>query len=422
MSLYKRGDIWWAYFYRDGIRHQQSTGTSNRRQAETIEAKLKEEVNKQRFQIVEADPYVTFGELAAQFVASGSVRPHHLYHLKFLLPFFGRLVVLRMTKSMADEFRRTRRSHNPAIKDATVNRDLSVLRHILYWSVDEQLIAANPLARMKMVRERRTRRQILSVAEEQSLLGAATGHLRSMIILALDTGMRRGEITSQRWEDIDFPRKLLFVTHSKTPEGESREIPLSNRLLELLGTYHEPKGLVIVYKDGPVHIVKRTWKTALKNAGIRHVRFHDLRHTFNTRLMEAGVLQEVRMALMGHSPGSKVHATYTHIELPVKREAIRKLEQWKTQQEQLLTEQERKEEKDADSETERSQSAANQPEGRKKTLEKEEPSGGGLGTSRQAESRDRRNGGRAEGETEAAPEVRGSQEDLRDGLNHGTAQ
>ena len=65
MSLFKRGNVWWSYFYRDGVRHQYSTGTSNRRQAETIEAKLKEEVNNQRFQIVEADPNMTFGELAA---------------------------------------------------------------------------------------------------------------------------------------------------------------------------------------------------------------------------------------------------------------------------------------------------------------------------------------------------------------------
>ncbi len=91
MSLFKRGDVWWSYFYEDGIRHQYSTGTSNRRQAETIEAKLKEEVNNRRFQIVEADPNMTFGELAARFIASGSVRPHHLYHLKFLLPFFAEI-------------------------------------------------------------------------------------------------------------------------------------------------------------------------------------------------------------------------------------------------------------------------------------------------------------------------------------------
>jgi len=302
VSLFKRGDVWWSYFYRDGIRHQASTGTSNRRQAESIEAKLKEEVNNQRFQLVEADPRMTFGELAARFVSSGSIRPHHLYHLKFLLPFFSDFEVPRITKSLAEEFRKARHSSNPAIKDATINRDLSTLRHILYWGVDEQLLAANPLARMKMARERRTRRHVLSIPEEVLLLSAARGHLYTMTLLALDTGLRRGEITSQRWEDIDFAQKVLFVTHSKTPEGESREIPLTGRVYDHLVRHREAAGRVIQFKDRPVRIIKRTWKTALRNAAIRHVRFHDLRHTFNTRLMEAGVLQEVRMALMGHSP------------------------------------------------------------------------------------------------------------------------
>ncbi len=350
MSLFKRGNLWWSYFYEDGIRHQSSTGTSNRRRAETIEAKLKEEVNNRRFQIVQADPDMKFGELAARFIASGSVRPHHLYHLKFLLPFFSEVPVLRVTKSLTEEFRRQRQACK-SIKDATVNRDLSVLRHIFYWSVDEQLLTANPLARLKMARERRTRRQVLSVAEEKLLLGAARDHLRTMIIAALDTGMRRGEITSQRWEDIDFSRKLLFVTRSKTPEGEAREIPLTQRLLELLLENRQADGVIIAFRGEPVRIIKRSWKTALKNAGIRHVRFHDLRHTFNTRLMEAGVLQEIRMALMGHSAGSKVHATYTHIELPAKREAIRKLEAWVNRQQKQL----KKEDDNASTETDRSE-------------------------------------------------------------------
>lgn len=334
MSLFKRGNTWWSYFYEDGIRHQSSTGTSNRRQAESIEAKLKEEVNNQRLGIVKSDPHMKFGELAARFIASGSVRPHHLYHLRLLLPFFSEVPVLRLTKSLTDEFRR-RRLAAKCIKDATVNRDLSVLRHILYWAVDERLLAANPIARLRMARERRTRRQVLSVAEEDLLLAAAPDHLRDMIVAALDTGMRRGEITSQRWEDIDFPRQLLFVTRSKTPEGESREIPLSKRLCKLLLACSKDNGVVFGYQGEPVRIIKRSWKTALKRAGIRHVRFHDLRHTFNTRLMEAGVLQEIRMALMGHSSGSKIHATYTHIELPAKRKAIAQLEAWvKTQHQQ----------------------------------------------------------------------------------------
>jgi integrase len=164
--------------------------------------------------------------------------------------------------------------------------------------------------------------------------------------------MRRGEITHQLWEDIDFPRRVLFVTRSKTPEGESREIPLTARLLKWLLENRGEQGTIFCYNGEQVRIVKRSWKTALKHAGIRHVRFHDLRHTFNTRLMEAGVLQEIRMALMGHSAGSKVHATYTHIELPQKREAIRKLEAWVNQQQQQPETQEKN---DASTERERSQ-------------------------------------------------------------------
>ena len=354
MSLFKRGNVWWSYFFVDGVRHQQSTETANKKQAETIESKLKEEVTARRFGLVQADPRMKFGALAARFIASGIARKHHLYHLKFLLPFFAEVPVLRLTKPMTEEFRRKRKAEPiiRPIKDATVNRDLSVLRHILYWAVDEQLLEVNPLARLKMARERRTRRPVLSPAEEQLLLKAAPPHLYAMTMAALDTGMRRGEITNQLWEDIDFPRRVLFVTRSKTPEGESREIPLTTRLFRWLSENQHDQGTVFGYNGEQVQFVKRSWKTALKNAGIRHVRFHDLRHTFNTRLMEAGVLQEIRMALMGHSAGSKVHATYTHIELPAKREAIRKLEVWVNQQHQQPETQEKN---DASTERERSQ-------------------------------------------------------------------
>lgn len=365
MSLLKRGSVWWSYFYLDGVRHQFSTGASNRRQAETIETKLKEEANGRRFQLVQLDPHMTFDALAARFLASGSAHPHHIYHLKFLLPFFGETPVLRLTKPMTEEFRtrRKRERTGTAIKDATINRDLSVLRHILYWAVDEQLLEVNPIARLKMARERRTKRQILSLAEEQRLLPAASPHLRAMIMAALDTGMRRGEITGQRWEDVDLERKLLYVTRSKTPEGEAREIPLTARLFEQLSGASKDQDIVFGYRGEQVRILKTAWKTALKNSGVRHIRFHDLRHTFNTRLMEAGVLQEIRMALMGHSSGKSVHATYTHIELPAKRKAILKLESWVNQQ---LQAQQTKEQTDASTESTRNQ--AGRPEsGRSET-------------------------------------------------------
>jgi integrase len=199
---------------------------------------------------------------------------------------------------------------------------------MLFWAVDEGLLAGNPLSRMPMVRERRKPRPVLTLGDESRLRSAAAPHLQALILAALNTGMRRGELLSQRWEHIDFTRRVLSVTHSKTAGGEAREIPLSTCFYELLITMRQPEGIVFRFKKRPLRLIKTAWKAAIRRAGIRHHRFHDLRHTFNTRLLEAGVMQEVRKALMGHSSGEDVHAIYTHVELPLKRDAIRKLEEW----------------------------------------------------------------------------------------------
>jgi len=327
MSLYKRGNVYWSYIYVDGIRHSQSTGTANLRQATEIDRRFRERLNLKRHQINPPRPDMTVGELSAKFLAEADRKAWHIDRLKHLLPYWSNVRIGRIHKAMADDYRR-RRHAAKTVSDTTINRDLEVLRHMLYWAADEGLLPANPLARLRMVRERRKPRAVLAVADERLLLQAAAPHLRSIIITALDTGMRRGELLNERWEHVDFNRRLLFVTKSKTAEGEGREIPLTERVYSLLVALRQPKGLVFTFHDRPIRAVKTGWKSAIRRAGIRYLRFHDLRHSFNTRLMEAGVMQEIRKALMGHSSGQDVHATYTHVELPAKREAIRKLEAW----------------------------------------------------------------------------------------------
>lgn len=333
MSLFKRGNVWWSYFYIDGVRHQESCGTSNKRQAELIEQKFKREANARRHQLVQYDPHLTVAALVARFLSDGQPRPHHLFQLKALLPFFGDTLVMRLNRNMAIEYRAWRQKQK-AVTDATVNRALSVLRHILYWAVDESLIQTNPLARVPLAKERRLRRPVMSLAEEDRLMPVMPIHLKRMVVAALDTGMRRGEILRQRWEDVDLSRRLLAVSKSKTVEGEKREIPLTHRMLDLLMEIRQETGEVFTYRDQPISWIRKGWLAALKRAGLRHFRFHDLRHCFNTRLMEAGVISDVRMALMGHSGGLRVHSIYTHVELPIKREAIARLEQWVQQQRQ----------------------------------------------------------------------------------------
>ena len=331
MSLWKRGDVWWTQFFVDGIRHQVTTGATNKRQAEAIEQKLKDEANARRHSLVRYNPGITVAAIVARFMGGGEMKTHHVFQTKALLPFFGDMRVAGLNRNVAVQYRVWRKQQK-VVTDATVNRALSVLRRILYWAVDESLIPVNPLARLPLVRERRLKRPVMSLAEEERVLSVAPDYLKAIILTALDTGMRRGEILKQRWEDIDLNRKILLVTRSKTAEGEAREIPLTNRLLTLLFAQQDSEGIVFTRHQQPLSWIRKGWLGALKRAKLRHFRLHDMRHTFNTRLMEAGVIQDVRMSLMGHSGGSRVHGAYTHVELPIKRKAIKLLEEWREQQ------------------------------------------------------------------------------------------
>jgi len=360
MSLYKRGPVYWSSVWIDGVRHMRSLETSNRRQAEQVETRWKDELHAQRFQLPQFRPEMPLAELWARFLAEGDVKPWHHQHAQKFLTMFADTPIGRITKNDIARFRRHRheehaRTHRKVdakpLSETTINRDIEVIRHLLYWAVDEGFLQANPIARVRMVRERRARRPVMSVAEEAKLLLACAPHLRRIVLAAVDTGMRRGEITGQVWEDIDFDRRLISVTHSKTAEGEHRLIPMTGRLYDLLLGLRKPSGNVFTWEvarirsvagewtreveESPIHRIKTGWAGALRRAGISHYRFHDLRHTFNSRLAEIGVIADVRKELMGHSGGGDVHSMYTHVELPTLRNAIARLEAW--HQEKLRT-------------------------------------------------------------------------------------
>jgi integrase len=328
----------------DGVRYRKSTGTTNKRLAERIDHKLQEELVAKRFQVEENEfnPAMKFSELATRFLAAGS-KPWHRERLNIILPYFAGIEIGHVSKAVVQRYRAHRHSQKK-VTESTVNHDLQCLRHILYWAVDEGFIPENPLTRLKLEKPRRKKRPVMSLEDEEKLLRAAAGHLKRIVICGLDTGMRRGEILSQRWEDVDFSRRVLSVTHSKTAGGESREIPLAKRLFDLLSKEQKPGGLIFTFDDKPIHQLKTGWRAAIRRAKIRYYRFKDLRSSFNSRLIEAGVIKDVRKELMGHSRNEDTNDLYSHIELPVLREAIERLEQW-------VEKQKRKEEPKAPSST-----------------------------------------------------------------------
>ena len=335
MSLYKRGNTYWSAIWIQGVRTMRSLGTSNRRRAETLEQQLRDELHTKRYRLPNLNPEMPFGELYARFLADGDVKPYHIERAKQFLPYFAEMPIGQISKNEITRYRKWRQdryleNHQGAksLSETTLNRDCEAIRHVLFWSVDEGFLPANPIARMRMPRARGRRRPVLPVADEVKLLAACSDHLRPIVTVALDSGLRRGELLNQRWEDLDFERKVISVSHSKTAEGEHRLVPMTQRVTEMLTVERKLSGMVFTFDGEPIGSIKTGWKGALRRSGIQRMRFHDLRHTFNSRLADLGVIADVRKALMGHSSGDDVNSLYTHVEIGSLREAIRRLDAW----------------------------------------------------------------------------------------------
>jgi integrase len=147
------------------------------------------------------------------------------------------------------------------------------------------------------------RSRILTLEEESRLLAACDdprrSHLRAMIVCAIDTGMRRGEILKLRWRDVDFISNVITILALNTKTLTSRFVHMTPRLhteLEAIGPA-DPDARVF----GVTHTVKRSFTTARKKAGLLDVRFHDLRHTAATRLVRGGMSIAEVAGLLGHT-------------------------------------------------------------------------------------------------------------------------
>ena len=190
---------------------------------------------------------------------------------------------------------------------ATVNRELSLMRSMLSFAVQNDYLLRNPFSRVRgviMTSAETERDRILSFDEEARLLDACTdrrAHLRPILICAVDTGMRAGEMFTMCWRDISDWREIRIPqTNSKTEE--SRVVGMTPRLRAEVQQLWElsakdPDGLVFGIGDS----VKRAWKTSCRLAGVEDFRLHDCRHTATTRMIASGSPHTEVMKITGHS-------------------------------------------------------------------------------------------------------------------------
>jgi integrase len=207
---------------------------------------------------------------------------------------------------------------------ATVNRYMKLLHAVLRLGVKRGLLLTNPAAPVELARENNARNRCLSDDEHARLMEALPGWFRPLVVVAMLTGMRRSELLRLRWSDVDVETGSVCVRRDKA--GDGRWVVLNAEALETLRSLRRNRvlsSLVFTTPEGQgLHNnFKRYWHQARTKAKLEDFRFHDLRHTFASRLVRQGVSSYVVQHAGGWRTASMM-ARYAHLDPTTIRAAV----------------------------------------------------------------------------------------------------
>jgi integrase len=302
-------------------------------------------------EIKKAAQALTFEEFVKEryssWIASHQKRPQETLRLLALgYPYFGNRKLHEIDAWVIERFRSARMKK---VKPISVNHDLTALRAALNRAINWGLLEFHPMRSVKcskvdsdskvryltqdedrQLRETLDSREAKHRAEREKFnqwrrergyeeypdFENFTDHLKPMVMLALNTGMRRGELFNLKWADVNFTGKILTVVGITAKSGKTRHIPLNKEAIAVLQGWHEQRTeskLVFPNADGErMDNITTSWGNLVKAAQIRDFRFHDLRHDFASKLVMAGVDLNTVRELLGHAD-IKMTLRYAHL-------------------------------------------------------------------------------------------------------------
>jgi integrase len=311
MGLFKRGSVWWMSFVYQGKQYRKTTETEDPKLAKRIFDKVKGEIAEGKWFERLPGEERTFREMMEKYMAEHSEpkkasSERDRSSLTHLLPVLGDHLLTEITTKVIADYKKRRRIEGAS--PCTINRELALLKHSFNIALKEwEWVQENPVLKISMEKEPPSRDRWLTYEQEERLLASSPPWLREIIIFAVETGCRRGEILSLEWPNVDLRNKVATIFGSKT--GERRTIPLTQRALDVLLLRQRAKvrslahDLVFTHPEGKVvniHTLREAFEASLRKAKVDGFRFHDLRHTFASRLAQAGVDPYTIQKLMGH--------------------------------------------------------------------------------------------------------------------------
>ena len=312
--MHKRSGIWYTCIRFKGKKIQRSLGTDNKKSAQKIENRIKDQVNDGKYFERLAGHNRTFNDMMDKFMkehapkVSGSMQNSYASSLKHLIPFFGEVALLSVTKKKLSKYKVLRK--NERAKPATINRELAMLSKAFTLVHEEwEWINGNdkPFSKISYEKENNERDRWLTEDEEKRLLESSPEWLCEIIVFALNTGLRQGELLSLEWNRVNLFHKTILI--EKTKNSKPKTVPLNQIAMDVILRKSEEKvrriknDFVFVSSHGTKidrHNLRRAFNSAVRKAEIVDFKFHDLRHSFCTKLAQRGVDIYKIAKLAGH--------------------------------------------------------------------------------------------------------------------------
>ncbi len=323
-GIYKRGGIFWIrYAGLDGKMVYESAKQGERlgtkqQDAEALLHERKADIGRgKQPEIKKKIPNITFRQLSVDYLQWAKRQrcfPQKETLVNQLVTIFGayplrafnsRLLEQYQTERMEKGRKRAKKAIPGGNKPATINRHVATIKAMFTKAVEWEFVEEEVLKKVrkvKLLEENNRRLRYLSKEECRALLNECADHLKPIVTMALNTGMRRHEILSLKWDNVDM--RHGFILLDKTKNGERREIPINETLRATIARLPRRLDLPHVFinraTDLPYGDIKNAFNRACKRAGIRDFHFHDLRHTFASHLVMAGVDITTVKELLGH--------------------------------------------------------------------------------------------------------------------------
>ena len=329
MGVFLKKNKWFIDYKFEGRRIRESIGPS-KTVAELVLKKRKIEIaegrylNKKKEEREKFDDFArTFHELHSKVNHRPSVIRRNVVSLKNLSTMFSGKYLSEITPQLIERYKLTRITQ---VKPATVNRELTCLKCMFNKAISWNKASDNPVRKVKMLKEDNKRIRYLEKEEIPKLIDNCAPHIKPIVIVAINTGMRKSEIFGLKWQNISIEHGVIYLLDTKN--GERREVMMNETVKKtLIAVPKNPESsYVFCHPNGkPYTDVKNSFHTALRKCGIINFKFHDLRHTFASQLVMRGVDLKTVQELLGHK-SIEMTMRYSHLSPSHKKRAVNLLD------------------------------------------------------------------------------------------------